>query len=121
MQLPRGRLSQFLQGRSAGPLHQVQDLGGLATWAGVTGFSARLGSLLGRPGLACRGGLGGRSARPFFAATVALWGGLGLPAAVAVAWAGSRFSVVDIVMMHAPLAVITAVTTWITPKRSHGK
>jgi hypothetical protein len=41
--------------------------------------------------------------------------------AVAVAWAGSRFSVVDIVMMHAPLAVITAVTTWITPKRSHGK
>src|SRR5260370_30215012 len=36
----------------------------------------------------------------------------------AVAWAGSRFSVVDIVMMHAPLAVITAVTTWITPRRS---
>jgi hypothetical protein len=29
--------------------------------------------------------------------------------------------VVDIVMMHAPLAVITAVTTWITPKRSHCK
>jgi hypothetical protein len=29
--------------------------------------------------------------------------------------------VVDVVMMHAPLAVITAVTTWITPKRSHCK
>ena len=61
------------------------------------------------------------AAWPFFAAALALWGGLGFPAAVAVAWAGSRFSVVDIVMMHAPLAVITAVTTWITPKRSHGK
>src|SRR5713101_10080746 len=31
---------------------------------------------------------------PFFAAALALWGGLGFPAAVAVAWAGSRFSVV---------------------------
>jgi hypothetical protein len=61
------------------------------------------------------------AAWPFFAATVAFWGGLGFPAAVAVAWAGSRFSVVDIVMMHAPLAVITAVTTWITPKRPHCK
>src|SRR6266851_1139847 len=61
------------------------------------------------------------AAWPFFAAARALWGGLCFPAAVAVAWAGSRFSVVDIVIVHAPLAVITAVTTWITPKRSHCK
>ena len=61
------------------------------------------------------------AAWPFFAAALALWGGLDFPAAVAVAWADSRFSVVDIVMMHAPLAVITAVTTWITPKRSQCK
>src|SRR6266851_6803334 len=61
------------------------------------------------------------AARPFFAATVAFWGGLGFPAAVAVAWAGSRFSVVDVVMVVAPLAVITATTTWITQKRSHCK
>jgi hypothetical protein len=40
---------------------------------------------------------------------------------VAVAWAGSRFSVVDVVMVVAPLAVITATMTWITQKRSHGK
>src|SRR5258708_19853569 len=61
------------------------------------------------------------AARPFFAATVAFWGGLGFPAAVAVAWAGSRFFVVGVVMGHAPFAGITAVTTWITPKRSHCK
>jgi hypothetical protein len=49
------------------------------------------------------------AAWPFFAAALALWGGLDFPAAVAVAWADSRFSVVDIVMVVAPLAVITAV------------
>jgi hypothetical protein len=118
--LPGRRLEQFLQGRSAGPLHQVQNLGGLATWEGVAGFSARLGALLGKSGLAYRPGLGGRSAA-FLCGGSGLVGGLGFPAAVAVAWAGSRFSVVDIVMMHAPVAVITAVTTWITPKRSHCK
>jgi hypothetical protein len=47
------------------------------------------------------------AAWPFFAAALALWGGLGFPTAVAVAWAGSRFSVVDVVMVVAPLAVIT--------------
>jgi hypothetical protein len=34
-----------------GRIRSAQDLGGLATWAGVTGFSARLGALLGRPGV----------------------------------------------------------------------
>src|SRR5260370_8885427 len=59
--------------------------------------------------------------RGFGAATLAFFGASAFPPPTAVAWAGSRFSVVAIVMMHAPLAVITAVTTWITPKRSHCK
>src|SRR6266849_3797049 len=45
--------------------------------------------------------------RGFGAAPLALWGGSG----VSGAWAGSRFSVVDVVMVDAPLAVMTAVTT----------
>src|SRR6266849_9059704 len=47
--------------------------------------------------------------RGFGAATLAFLGGFGF--SVAVAWPGSRFSMVDVVMVHAPLAVMTAVTT----------
>src|SRR5713226_8988872 len=42
--------------------------------------------------------------RGFDAATLAFLGGSGF--SVAVAWAGSRFSIVDVVMVHAPLAVM---------------
>src|SRR5260370_23670989 len=56
------------------------------------------------------------AARPFFAATVAFWGGLGFPAAVAVASAGSRFSLVCVVMGGCPLAGIIPTPTLVTPK-----
>src|SRR5437867_2764572 len=45
----------------------------------------------------------------FGAATLAFLGGCGF--SVAVAWAGSRFAMVDVVMVHAPLAVVTAIRT----------
>src|SRR5229473_3147437 len=107
MGLPAGGFHEVFQSGAAGPFQQFQHPGGLTAFLAEVAFLAHL-ALAG-------------ATRGFGAATLAFWGGSGFSAAVAVAWAGSRFSVVDIVMVHAPSAVITAVTTWITRKRSHCK
>src|SRR5437867_7415403 len=48
----------------------------------------------------------------FGAAILAFLGGCGF--SLAVAWAGSRFAMVDVVMVHAPLAVVTAIRMGLT-------
>src|SRR5713101_3118030 len=85
------------------PWRTLTAFAGVAWRAALTAFFAGVAFLA---DLALAGATWG-----FGAATLAFWGGSGFPAAVAVAWAGSRFSVVDVVIVHAPLAVITAVTT----------
>ena len=51
MRLPAGGFHQFLGCCAAGPLQQVQDLGGLAAVAGAGGFLLAFGRFLRRTGL----------------------------------------------------------------------
>ena len=120
MRLPGGRLAQFCKVAPPGRFTRARILAVLLPGRALPAFRRGWAPLL--ADLGWRADVDWEAAAwPFFAAALAFWGGLGFPTALAVAWAGSRFSVVDVVIVHAPLAVITAVTTWITPKRSHGK
>ena len=69
MRLPPGRLHQFLTGNPARPLQQVQDLGGLAPFAGTLGLCRGLGRFLRGaglllPALAFLGATGARCGAP---------------------------------------------------------
>ena len=116
MRLPAGGFHQFLGGDAAGPLQQVEDLGGLAAIAGL-GLAPWLSRGLwalswpGWPSCPTWPWRAQRGARR--APTRGLLVGFAGSSAT-VAGAVPVSSVVD-VMMVSPFAVITAVTTWITP------
>ena len=116
MRLPAGGFHQFLGGDAARPLQQVQDLGGLAAVArlglGGLGFLRALGRFLGRGGLLPRLALGGRNGRATWR-TGGLFVGFRLLLA-AVAGAVAVSSAIVFMLVSPLLAVITAVTTWIT-------
>jgi hypothetical protein len=85
MWLPAGGFQQFLGGCAARPLEQVEDLGGLATVAGGSGFLRAFGRFLGRAGLLPRLPLL-RGHVPAKCASVGLFGGFRVGSGRALGW-----------------------------------
>jgi hypothetical protein len=110
MRLPARGFHQFFRCGAVWPLQQLQHERGLAALAGsggLFGLFLDFGPFLSRGGLLGRLALGGRNVGATFGGT-GLLGGFRL-SLDAVAWVVSFSSV--IVVISAPLAVITAVMT----------
>jgi hypothetical protein len=118
MRLPARRFHQLFGSYAPWPLQQGEDRVGLAALAGASGLLRGFGRFLGWVAFLAD--------LPFFFATCAPCGAtraflvaFGF-SPVAVAWAVPVSSAID-VFMFSLSAVITAVTTWITPVRRESK
>jgi hypothetical protein len=117
MRLPAGSLAEFLGQNSARPFQQFEDLGGLASVASF-GLTAALAFF------ALSGAfLAGLAFLPDLALACATFARRAPTSGFFVAFGWSPFAVagaipvssgIDVVILLSPLAVITAVTTWIT-------